>query len=239
MGKCSQLIFQCTVFSRLWMSCTFFVGTTSGRTHLCPPVSQLLVLFFKARWQSFVLLVLQILQNSPKFSKFWYHHTNFPVDTKRVFCCVFSFEALLWVAVTSCLQFLTHPVSLQSPPCPGEARSSARAGGALGSAGGALGAPFCFWGHWAVEEPGPLVWWPGVLAAGICSWMASDRHWEHSRQRQSLINTLNHLCFDLSPDSQSDTESWKRTLSRLLWQSRAAPLWGKADPSERRVKGQH
>lgn len=46
-----------------------------------------------------------------------------------------------------------------------------------------------------------------MLAAGICSWMASDRHWEHSRQRQSLINTLNHLCFDLSPDSQSDTES--------------------------------
>lgn len=30
---------------------------------------------------------------------------------------------------------------------------------------------------------------------------------EHSRRRQSLINILNHLFFDLNPDSYSDTES--------------------------------
>lgn len=51
---------------------------------------------------------------------------------------------------------------------------------------------------------GSLVWWPGVLPAGWCETAVSvgcNSHREHSRQRQSLINTLNHLCFDLNPDS--------------------------------------
>lgn len=40
-----------------------------------PPVSQLLVLFFKARWQSFVLLVLQ---NSAKYSQILVPPHQFP-----------------------------------------------------------------------------------------------------------------------------------------------------------------
>lgn len=66
-------------------------------------------------------------------------------------------------------------------------------------------------------------------AAGICCWMASARHWEHPRQRQGLINTLNHLCFDLSPDSQSDGES--RELERRFVK---APLAKRGSPALRK-----
>lgn len=63
-----------------------------------------------------------------------------------------------------------------------------------------------FAGVGAAVTLGSLVWWPGVLPAGWWDGIYRSRG-EHSRQRQSLINTLNHLCFDLNPDSYSDTES--------------------------------
>lgn len=59
---------------------------------------------------------------------------------------------------------------------------------------------------------GSLVWWPGVWPRAGCSapWAGMEQsHREHSRRRQGLINILNHLYFDLSPDSYSDAESWK------------------------------
>lgn len=79
--------------------------------------------------------------------------------------------------------------------------SLARAGGALGSFGGVCGGSVQLLGSRGCGGARAPVQWPGVLAAGICRGMASASGWEHSRQRQSLINTLNHLCFDLSPDS--------------------------------------
>lgn len=84
--------------------------------------------------------------------------------------------------------------------------------GALGDAWGRLPSVFASpgLGVRAAVTLESLVWWPGVLAAGWCeaaAWMAFNSHREHSRQRQSLINILNHLCFDLNPDSYSDTES--------------------------------
>lgn len=57
---------------------------------------------------------------------------------------------------------------------------------------------------------GSLVWWPGVLPAGwreTAVRMANSSRREHSRERQGLINTLNHLCFDLNPGSYSGAES--------------------------------
>lgn len=172
------------------MSCTFSVGATSGSTHLCPPVPQPLVLFFKARWQSLVLLAL------PNAAKFWYHDINFPADSKRAFRCVFLFwspaldgcHTLPPAFKPSCVLALTS-MPWGSQELSKGWRSSWQCSGGFGGLGSVFGVLV------------PLVWWPGELAAGICSWMASARHWEHSRQRQGLINTLNHLCFDLSPDS--------------------------------------